>query len=365
MPKRFSEKEKEFMTRALALARRGMGKTSPNPMVGAVVVKNGRIVGEGYHHRCGAAHAEVIALEGAGKQARGSEIYLNLEPCSHFGRTPPCVNALISAKIKRVVASISDPDSRVAGKGFRRLRSAGMHVDVGLMREEALQINEMYLKHARTRLPWVTIKAAVTLDGKVATKTGDSKWISSERSRQRVQTLRFRHDAILVGIRTVLKDDPKLTIRRSGKPNWTRVILDPRLETPPHARLFKAKAGGQVIIFTRQGVSGRARRLESKGAEVVPVPGKGDILDLQAVLRALSHRDIMAVFVEGGARVITSFVTQKLADKAVFFIAPKLVGHDGYQIVLFPGPDRMKNAVELKKAHVSRIGSNAVIEGYL
>lgn len=315
------------MRMALALAEKGKGFTSPNPMVGAVVVKGNRVVGRGYHKRAGSPHAEVIALKEAGNKAKGATLYVTLEPCVHYGRTPPCVPQIIHAGIKRVVVSMEDPNPLVRGKGIRDLREEGVEVVTGVEEEKARLLNEYYIKYITTRKPFVILKWAMSMDGKIATFTGDSRWISGEKARRFVHELRAEVDAVLVGGGTVKKDDPLLNVRlsRPVRQPW-RIIIDPRLEIPLEARIFKEE-GGRVIIVCREEEEEEKRRiLEGKGVEFITF--KGERMEISSLLRILGEREVTSLLVEGGEKVFTSFLEEGEVDKVYVIVSPLLIGGD-------------------------------------
>jgi len=332
------------MRRALELARKGQGLVEPNPMVGCVVVKARRVVGEGYHRRFGGPHAERNALRAAGQRARGATAYVTLEPCSHTGKTPPCTDVLIEARVGRVVAAMRDPNPLVAGRGFRRLRQAGIQVDVGLLRDDAMTLNAPFVKYHRRQRPYVILKWAQSIDGKIATRTGDSKWITSRQSRKAAHALRARVDAVVVGVGTVLADNPRLTARLA-KPKRTavRVVLDPTLRIPPDAVLVRTAREIPTLIATcrtarRQtrgtdSIARRRRALERAGCEVLPLRSSRSIIHLGNLLDELHRREHTNVLVEGGGVTIGAFLQQNLADEARVFVAPSLIG--GTQA---PGP---------------------------
>lgn len=361
-------KDLEFMEMAYSLAEKARGRTSPNPCVGAVVVKAGQIIGWGYHQEAGQPHAEIVALERAGLRARGATLYLTLEPCVHWGRTPPCVDRLLQTGLKRVVVSAYDPNPLVNKKGVARLRQAGIEVETGLLGHLNTRLNESYIKYITARIPFVTLKAALSLDGKMATPSGDSRWISSPESRYFVQNLRAEHDAILVGINTILKDNPELTLRleeTSGK-KWHRVVLDTQLRFPAEARLLKNLRGGHVIIFAGTEVpEDRAARLSQKGAEIIRVPAANEQVDLKAVLEELGRREISSVLVEGGAGVLTSFIQQKLADKVYLFFSPRFIGGEKSPTPFEGrGAETVADALALKKVRHFAIRNDIIVEGY-
>jgi len=329
MPETFTQQEYVWMRRALALAVRGRGSVEPNPMVGCVLVRGGRIIGEGYHRRYGGPHAEVNALKNAGRLARGATAYVTLEPCCHYGKAPPCTDALIAAGVKRVVLAMRDELPPVSGRSVAILRKSGIRVSVGLCEDQARHLNAPYLKLKGSGRPWVILKWAQSIDGKIATRTGDSKWISGEESRRYAHKLRGRVDAIIVGVATVVADDPALTCRH-GKPRRTatRVVIDPRLRTPPDARLIRTADKVPTIIVTdrRQTNSAKARRLARLGAEVLGLRSRRSGLDVDGLLRELGRRRMTNVMVEGGGRTLGTFVDAGLADEAVVFVSRRLIG---------------------------------------
>lgn len=319
--------DERHMQRALQLARRGQGHVEPNPMVGCVIVRGRRVVGEGYHRRFGGPHAEVAALRG-GASARGATVYVTLEPCCHFGKTPPCVDALIAAGVKRVVAAMEDPNPEVSGKGVRRLRRAGMRVEVGLLGDVAADLNAPFIKLQTQRRPWVILKWAQSIDGKIATHTGDSKWISDEVARSHAHRVRGRVDALLVGVQTVLMDDPLLTCR-VGRPRRvaTRVVLDPQLRTPPGAQLVRtAETVPTWIVTSTDAAVRRERHLVENGCVVHRIRKTRAGLSLPAVLDLLGAAQMSNVVVEGGGRVLGAFADADLADEFHIYVAPRLIG---------------------------------------
>jgi diaminohydroxyphosphoribosylaminopyrimidine deaminase / 5-amino-6-(5-phosphoribosylamino)uracil reductase len=346
------------MARALELARAADYRTSPNPMVGAVVVDvAGEAVGEGYHERAGGPHAEAVALAAAGARAHGATVYVTLEPCSHHGRTPPCADALVAAGVRRVVVAMEDPDARNRGRGIDRLRAAGIEVEVGDHAAEARRLNEMFVTHRTLGRPFVTLKWAMTLDGRIATATGDARWVSGEAARAHSHRLRHEHDAILVGVGTVLLDDPELTARHEpGARQPLRVILDSRLRTPASARA----AGAHTVIYTTAPGPGNA--LRERGAEVVRLPSRRRRVPLDRVLADLAGRGVLGVLVEGGAQVHASFVEGRLFDRAVVYVAPKLVGGTrAPSPVAGRGVELMVDALGLEVESVERAGEDVVI----
>ena len=314
-----------FMSQALRLARRGLGRTSPNPAVGALVVAGEAVVGTGWHRRAGSDHAEVLALREAGDAAAGATLYVTLEPCSHQGRTPPCVDAIAGAGIRRVVAAMVDPDPRVSGRGIRALREAGVEVEVGPGEASAADLNEAYAVHRRRARPFVTYKAAMSLDGRTAAADRTSQWITGEASRRDVQRLRARSDAICIGVGTVTADDPSLTVRRPGlKAKPLRIVVDSAARTPPGARVLGGEAPTLVVV-TDAAAPGDAKRLEETGAEVLHLPGTGSV-PVGELLGCLAGRGVVSLLLEGGATLAGSFAAAGLIDRYLFYVAPKLLG---------------------------------------
>jgi len=357
-----------FMEMAYGLAEKARGRTSPNPLVGAVVVRGGRVVGVGWHQAAGTPHAEIHALRAAGQRARGATLYLTLEPCVHWGRTPPCVDQVIAAGLERVVVSACDPNPLVHTRGVRRLRAAGLDVSVGLLADRMTSLNETYVKYISRGIPFVTLKAALTLDGKIACRTGDSKWISSAAARDYIHLLRGEHDALMIGVNTLLADDPRLTVRH---PLWpgkkaVRVVLDPRLRFPLGAWLLSTLGRGPVLIFAGKGApAAKARALEGRGAEVVRPAGRREAWTLEKVLAELGRREIGALLVEGGGRLFTSFIDGRLADKAVLTYSPRLVGgRDAPGLYGGRGADKVARALRLKRLRSLSVDQDIILEGY-
>ena len=337
------------MRRALALAARAAGETNPNPMVGCVVVKAGRVVGDGYHRKAGGLHAEAIALEHAGAGARGATLYVNLEPCAHQGRTPPCAPRLAAAGVKRVVAAMRDPNPAVNGRGFALLRRAGIDLATGVLEDEARSLNERFAVAARERRPFVLLKAALTLDGRVATAAGESKWITSPLQRREARRLRRLHDAVLVGIGTVLTDDPLLLPSPRVRRPFTRVVLDSRLRLPPGSRLVRSARRSPVVVIAQRAPAANRRRLESRGVFVIEAAGRGGRVGLPWALRALWRRGVGSVMVEGGSEVLGSFLAERLFDQVALFRAPLLMGgRDSLPAFGGPGPKGLSGAVRLR-----------------
>ncbi|MBI5903731.1 MAG: bifunctional diaminohydroxyphosphoribosylaminopyrimidine deaminase/5-amino-6-(5-phosphoribosylamino)uracil reductase RibD [Deltaproteobacteria bacterium] len=352
-----------FMRAAIVLARKGLGSTSPNPAVGAVIVRNKKIIAGGYHRKAGLPHAEVEALRVAGAAAKGAALYVTLEPCCKWGRTPPCTEAIIRSGIKKVVAGMMDPNPGVSGRGTRALRAAGIEVVSGVLDDECNRINEGYIKHITTGLPFVTLKLASTLDGRIATSMGESKWITGREARGFVHRLRAINDAVMVGVSTVLKDDPELTVRLARGRDPARVVLDSNLRIPLSAKVFKE--GARLLIFTIAG-AGRAKAsmAADRGAEVITVAGSKDGVDIKRVLREIGKRGVTSVLVEGGGRVAASLLKKGLADKLVLFISPIALGSDGLPSIGPLGIKRLKDAPRLERMASRKIGPDIVLEGY-
>lgn len=351
-----------MMRRAIALSLRGEGRVEPNPMVGCVIARDGRVLGEGYHRRFGGPHAEVEALRTCGRSARGADVYVSLEPCCHVGKTPPCTLALIEAGVGRVVVAHRDPHRVVRGRGLRVLRRAGVAVEVGLLSDEAARVLAPYLTRLAHHRPYVIAKWAQSLDGKLATRTGDSRWISGRRSRHSVHKLRARVDAILVGSNTVLKDDPRLTargvtIRRTA----LRIVLDTRLRTPATCQLVATAGEIPTLIFTAKqyAKSAKALRLARRGIEVMACPVRKNRLVLDACLRRLADRDVTNLLVEGGAEVLTAFFAHGFVDEAVVYVAPKLIGGRRAPSVMSDvGAGRIGDALTARAVRVRRSGDD-------
>ena len=362
---KFAEQDKQSMARALELAQRGVALAHPNPMVGAVLVKHGVMVGEGFHLYDKRDHAEVVALRNAGEKARGATLYLNLEPCCTTGRTGPCTAALISAKVTRVYAAMEDPNPTVAGRGFEALRRAGITVSVGLCEEEAKKINEDFAKWIKTGLPFVTMKAAMTLDAQIAIRATETTPITGEAARAAAQQIRHRADAILTGIGTVLADDPQLT-DRTGEPRrrkLLRVILDSKLRLPMKSQLVRSGAGDVLVYTAEPAESPHAQALSSIGVEIVHLPGKDGRVDLLAVLRDLGSRQIVNLLVEAGADVNGAALAAGVVDKVALFCAPKFIGADGVPLAR-TSARALAHLPALSNVSMERFDQDFLIEGY-
>jgi diaminohydroxyphosphoribosylaminopyrimidine deaminase/5-amino-6-(5-phosphoribosylamino)uracil reductase len=358
--------DEQWMKQVLRLAERGKGRTSPNPMVGAILVKKGQIVGKGYHARAGEPHAEMLALQQAGENAKGSTLYINLEPCTHFGRTPPCAPRVIDARVKGVVIGMKDPNPRVDGRGIDRLREAGIDVRVGVLERECRRINEAFCKYIVKKEPFVILKVASTLDGKIATARGDSKWITGEVSRRFVHRLRDQVDGVLVGIGTILKDDPMLTARIERGHDPYRIVLDSHLRIPEKARVLEGCPSRVIIATTEEGPNEKMKRLLRKGVQILVMDSKEGRVDLKACIRRLGDAGIMSLLVEGGSRINGSFLDERAIDKFYFFCSSKWIGDQKAPSIFGGhGVKDLEETVKLRDVHVRRMGEDFVFEGYV
>lgn len=350
-----------FMRRALTLARRAQGLTSPNPCVGAVIMRNERIISEGYHKRAGLPHAEAEAIHAARENLSGAVMYVTLEPCCHTEkRTPPCVNAIISSGIRRVVIASEDPNPNVAGRGISMLRKAGIEVTVGVLQREAEILNEAYAKFITTGRPFVILKTAMTLDGKIATPEGKSKWITSEESRRMVHMLRGRVDAILSAIGTVRADNPRFTARIRGARDPLRIIIDPDLETPDSFHILEVPS--KTMLVTKK-TGARVKALGSRGVRIMGYSGR---LDLNSLMRSLGEMGICSVLVEGGSSLAAHALNEGIIDKIMYFIAPKIIGgRSAFPAVGGPSSRLIENAILIRGMKVRRVGSDILVEGYV
>ncbi len=350
----------EIMKLAMRLARKGEGNVSPNPMVGAVIVKDGKIVSTGYHRKFGEPHAEINALKKAGQTAEGGTMYLNLEPHSFYGKTPPCTDSIIKAGIKKVFCSMIDPNPKVKGKGIKRLRDEGIKVNLGLLADEAKRLNEVYLKYITTAIPFVILKVAQTLDGKIATHTGDSKWITSVDARDYVHKLRSKVDAVLVGSNTISKDDPALTIHKQRGENPLRIILTTNGSVPPDCRVLRNNKDRKTVIATSKITS----FLTGCGAEIWEI-GKNRLgqINLREFLKKAGQKGIASILVEGGREIFTSFVKERLVDKFYYFVSPKIIG-EGLDIFGDLKIERIKDSLELKDITFKKFSEDYLLVGY-
>jgi diaminohydroxyphosphoribosylaminopyrimidine deaminase/5-amino-6-(5-phosphoribosylamino)uracil reductase len=356
----------KFMKEALALAVKAEGLTSPNPLVGAVIVKGNKIVGRGYHKKAGSKHAEIIAIQSAKTKTKGATLYTNLEPCSHFGKTPPCAPEVIKAGIKRVVIAMEDPNPLVNGKGTEKLKSAGIDVRTGILEQEAKKINEIYIKYITKKMPFVALKWAMGLDGKIATRTGDSKWISGKNSRKFVHRLRGKFDAVLIGKGTLLRDNPQLTTHGLGVKEPKKIIIDENGEIPLNCNLFKLNAGSIILATTNKINQEKAMTLEQKSVEIIVCKRDKNGVNLKELMIELANREITSVLVEGGGTINASFIENGLADKLIIFMSPILIGgKDAISPLEGKGVEKVAKAVALKNCSTQKIGEDIVVEGYI
>ncbi|MGA2331333.1 MAG: bifunctional diaminohydroxyphosphoribosylaminopyrimidine deaminase/5-amino-6-(5-phosphoribosylamino)uracil reductase RibD [Syntrophales bacterium] len=353
-----------YMKRALRLARRGEAWVSPNPMVGAVIVKKGRIIGEGYHQKFGGNHAEINAINDVTEPIKGATIYINLEPCTHYGKTPPCIESIIAAKPARVIIGTPDANPVVTGKGIEALKRHGIKTTVGILEESCKELNEKFFKFMRTGIPFVTLKFAQSIDGRIATASGHSRWISSEQSLKFAHALRSHHDAVLVGSGTLSKDDPELTVRLVRGRNPLRVVVDSHLRISPDARILKDQDKAKTIVAATHNVDREKRaRLTDLGIEVLAVDTDKDRrVDLMRLLMELGKRNISSVLVEGGAAIITSMLAEQLPDRVVIIIAPKIVGK-GLEAIGDLGIKSINESLKIAYRRVRRLGDDLIIDG--
>lgn len=358
------------MKQALSLANLALGQVSPNPAVGALVVKDGEVVGQGYTQPPGSAHAEVMALKQAGEKARGGMMFVTLEPCWHYGQTPPCTQAVIDAGISEVHLAMLDPNPVVAGRGEEELQREGIRTYVGELNDEAKKVNEAYVKYITTGKPFITVKFAVSLDGKIATRSGDSEWISSDESRKYVHYLRYTTDAIMAGANTVITDNPRLTCRYAGKGGEARkqplrVIIDARGRTSSVAQVFNES--GKALLVLGESVSQEKKSAYSAvGAELMELPDKDGSMDLEKLMRKLGEREITSVLVEGGGILLGSLFDDDLVDKVIVFVAPIIIGGEAAKAaVAGNGVDKIKDALKLERINTERFGGDIMITGYI
>lgn len=361
--------DEEYMRRAIELAGRGWGKTNPNPLVGAVIVKDGEVIAEGWHDMIGCAHAEVAAFNNAHRDVRGGTIYVNLEPCSHYGRTPPCADKIVEKGIKRVVVGMVDPNPRVAGKGIAILKSAGLEVTVGVLEEEAKKLNEIFINYIVRKKPFVIMKTAMTLDGKIATFSKDSKWITCESSRKYVHSIRDRVSAVMVGINTVINDNPSLTTRLDTKKGTdaVRIVVDSYGRIPENSNVICVESEKGVVLATTSVVQKEKKKLlEDRGVKIIEADGNEGYVDLAKLMDRLYEMEIDSVLLEGGGGLNASALKYGIVDKVMFFIAPKIIGGcNAVTPVEGKGIDLMKDCINIKDINVKRFDEDILIEGYI
>lgn len=361
----FLSYDEKYMRLAMQLAGNAIGRTSPNPLVGAVIVKDNRVVGCGWHRKAGTPHAEVHALNQAGELAQGADVYVTLEPCAHYGKTPPCAKALVEAKVKNVYGGLLDVNPKVAGKGFKILEDAGIHVEYGFLQDELRKQNEVFFKWIEHKKPFVVLKAAMTLDGKIATAIGQSKWITNETSRAYGYKLRDIYDGIMVGINTVIEDNPMLTARVDGGKNPIRIVVDSSLKIDINANVVQDKSAKTIIATTDKADKDKILKLQAQDVDVIVVDkDKNDKVDIEKLLDILGQQNICSILVEGGATLSGSFVAKKLVDKVYFFIAPKIVGgKEAKTPVAGTGILNLQEALSLKDIQIEKLEEDILIIG--
>lgn len=361
----FLSYDEKYMRLAMQLAGNAIGRTSPNPLVGAVIVKDNRVVGCGWHRKAGTPHAEVHALNQAGELAQGADVYVTLEPCAHYGKTPPCAKALVEAKVKNVYGGLLDVNPKVAGKGFKILEDAGIHVEYGFLQDELRKQNEVFFKWIEHKKPFIVLKAAMTLDGKIATATGQSKWITNETSRAYGYKLRDIYDGIMVGINTVIEDNPMLTARVDGGKNPIRIVVDSSLRIDINANVVQDKSAKTIVATTDKADKDKILKLQAQDVDVIVVDkDKNDKVDIEKLLDILGQQNICSILVEGGATLSGSFVAKKLVDKVYFFIAPKIIGgKEAKTPVAGTGILNLQEALALKDIQVEKLDEDILIIG--
>lgn len=361
----FLSYDEKYMRLAMQLAGNAIGRTSPNPLVGAVIVKDNRVVGCGWHRKAGTPHAEVHALNQAGELAQGADVYVTLEPCAHYGKTPPCAKALVEAKVKNVYGGLLDVNPKVAGKGFKILEEAGIHVEYGFLQDELRKQNEVFFKWIEHKKPFIVLKAAMTLDGKIATATGQSKWITNETSRAYGYKLRDIYDGIMVGINTVIEDNPMLTARVDGGKNPIRIVVDSSLKIDINANVVQDKSAKTIIATTDKADKDKILKLQAQDIDVIVVDkDENDKVDIEKLLDILGQQNICSILVEGGATLSGSFVAKKLVDKVYFFIAPKIIGgKEAKTPVAGTGILNLQEALTLKDIQIEKLEEDILIIG--
>lgn len=354
------------MERALELAMKGIGKVNPNPLVGAVIVKDGEIIGEGYHECYGEAHAERNAVKNVVRSVEGSTIYVTLEPCAHYGKTPPCVDLIIEKKFKKVVVGMLDPNEKVAGKSIEKLKKHGIDVVVGVKEEECKKINEIFIKYITSKIPFVILKSGMSLDGKIATYSGESKWITSKESREDSQNLRNRLNSIMVGVNTVIADDPELTCRINNEKNLIRIVVDTKLRIPLDSKVVKNNDKLTIVATVLSSNESKKQKLRDLGVKVIEVPEKNNRVDLTELVKKLGEEGIDSILIEGGGTLNFSALEENIVDKMIFYIAPKILGGENSKSCIAGlGFSKLNQAVNLKNISYRKIGEDLVVEGYI
>lgn len=356
--------DESYIQLALEIAKKGMGNVSPNPLVGCLIIKDDRIIGAGYHEKYGENHAEINAINSAKEDIEGADLYLNLEPCSHQGLTPPCVDKIIEKKIKKVVIGTRDMNPLVSGNGIKKLKSNGVEVKVGVLEKECIEMNKFFFKYITKKVPYVSLKVAQTLDGKIADIKGDSKWITSLQSRRAVHQLRSRYDAVMVGLKTVIKDSPSLTVRLTEGRNPKRIFLDTKLKLSSDHKLYNSNSDNNLIVITSKESASKERKIKkirSKGVKIIFVKNEKGKLDLKTALKELAKIKITSMLVEGGSEIFTSFIKENLFDNIFLFVSPKLLG-SGLPIVENLGIKNIGSALKIKFGNVEKIGDDVLLE---
>ncbi|WP_077832378.1 bifunctional diaminohydroxyphosphoribosylaminopyrimidine deaminase/5-amino-6-(5-phosphoribosylamino)uracil reductase RibD [Clostridium felsineum] len=358
-----------FMKRALDIAKKGSGYVNPNPMVGAVIVKDNKIIGEGYHEKFGGNHAEVNALKMAGDEAKGAELYVTLEPCSHYGKTPPCALAVVKAGIKKVIIAMEDPNPLVSSRGIKILRDKGIDVVIGIMKEEAEKLNEVFIKYIRTKKPFVVMKTACTLDGKICTVSGENRWISGEASRRYVHYLRSKYMGIMVGVDTAILDNPLLTTRVDNKKlrSPTAIIVDSKLRVPFKLKIFDTLSERKIILATTElAEDDKVSKFKDMGVTIIKTPNKNGRVDLNYLMNELGDRGVDSILLEGGSKLNFSCLKEKITDKVNYFVAPIIVGGEKSKgTVGGDGIDHLSDAIKIFDVHSEKIGQDILITGYV
>ena len=354
------------MELAIELAKKGEGKVNPNPMVGAVIVKEGIVIGKGYHEKYGQEHAEVNAFKSLKEDPSGATMYVTLEPCSHYGKTPPCVDKIIQSKIKRVVIGMIDPNPLVAGNGVDKLKMAGIEVKVGVLEDRCKKLNEIFIKYILTKKPYVVLKVAMSLDGKIATKTGESKWISSEKSRLQVHNLRNKLSAIMVGVNTVIKDNPELTCRIENGNNPIRIIVDSTLRIPINSKVLQIRDNKTIIATTKKANINSIQELLNRNIKVIIIEEKNGQVDLSELIKKLGELNIDSILLEGGSTLNYSALEEKIVDKAMIYISPKFIGGESSKTpVGGRGIDKLNDAFRLKDIDINIVDEDILVKGYI
>ncbi|MEZ5083710.1 MAG: bifunctional diaminohydroxyphosphoribosylaminopyrimidine deaminase/5-amino-6-(5-phosphoribosylamino)uracil reductase RibD [Bacteroidales bacterium] len=358
----------KFMNRAVKLSKKGFGFVNPNPLVGAVIVKNGKIIGEGYHEKFGGPHAEIVAISSASESVKGATMYVTVEPCNHQGKTPPCTDRIIMEKFDRVVIGMKDPNKNVRGNGVQRLKQTGINVEYGVLEDEVQKVNEVFIKYITSGIPFCALKTAMTLDGKISTYTGDSKWISNEKSRQWVHELRHMYSAIMVGVNTVITDNPQLTDRSSHsfKSNPIRIIVDSNGRTPLNSKVLNTNSAKTIVAVTKNATKEFIAKVNDKGAEVIVCPLNQNKVNISFLIKELGNRGIDSILLEGGSTLNFSALKEKIVDKVYSFISPKLLGGEKANTPVGGiGFKKVNNAITLNISSIIRFDEDLMIEAYI